>query len=149
MKICKYTDYQGFIRDLETDEISNRKSGSTYFDLVENEIGEDVKTLSELIDTYHKIAESLENLVEQKSVFDKVNQLLSTGGLGGKDQRNNNNLNDFNDDHRVSQIDTLAGVIKAEDELKMKRMIFRISRGRAIPTFFDLEVEQRHNVFYY
>jgi hypothetical protein len=33
----------------------------------------------------------------------------------------------------------LAGTIKAEDELRMKRMIFRISRGRAIPTFFNFD----------
>ena len=33
----------------------------------------------------------------------------------------------------------LAGTIKAEDELRMKRMIFRVSRGRAIPSFFNLE----------
>ena len=31
----------------------------------------------------------------------------------------------------------LAGVIKAEDDLKMKRMIFRASRGTALPTLFD------------
>lgn len=31
----------------------------------------------------------------------------------------------------------IAGVIKALDELRMKRMIFRLSRGRAIATFFD------------
>lgn len=31
----------------------------------------------------------------------------------------------------------IAGIIKATDELRMKRMIFRISRGRAVPTFFD------------
>ena len=37
-----------------------------------------------------------------------------------------------------SDLNVLAGVIKAEDEMKMKRMIFRISRGRAIPQFFDL-----------
>ena len=37
-----------------------------------------------------------------------------------------------------SDLNVLAGVIRAEDELKMKRMIFRISRGRAIPQYFDL-----------
>ena len=31
----------------------------------------------------------------------------------------------------------IAGIIKATDELRMKRMIFRLSRGRAIATFFD------------
>ena len=33
----------------------------------------------------------------------------------------------------------LAGVIKATDELRMKRMIFRLSRGRAMVTYFDYD----------
>lgn len=45
-----------------------------------------------------------------------------------------------------SDLNFIAGVIKAEDDLKMKRMIFRISKGRAIPTFFDLVTENRLNV---
>lgn len=36
-----------------------------------------------------------------------------------------------------SDLNILAGVIKADEEIRMKRMIFRISRGRAIPQFFD------------
>lgn len=34
----------------------------------------------------------------------------------------------------------MAGVIKLEEEMRMKRMIFRTSRGRAIPQFFDLGI---------
>ncbi len=33
----------------------------------------------------------------------------------------------------------IAGVIKATDEPRMKRMIFRISRGRAFPNFFEFK----------
>lgn len=36
-----------------------------------------------------------------------------------------------------SEFKFIAGIIKATDELRMKRMIFRISRGRAVPTYFD------------
>jgi len=45
-----------------------------------------------------------------------------------------------------SDLNFIAGVIKAEDDLRMKRMIFRVSRGRAIPTFFDLSVENKISV---
>ena len=44
-----------------------------------------------------------------------------------------------------SGLNFIAGVIKAEDDLRMKRMIFRTSKGRAIPTFFDLS----NNVNFY
>ena len=45
-----------------------------------------------------------------------------------------------------SDLNFIAGVIKPEDDLRMKRMIFRVSRGRAIPTFFDLCVENKISV---
>ena len=34
----------------------------------------------------------------------------------------------------------MAGVINIENEMKMKRMIFRISRGRALTAFYSLEI---------
>ena len=34
----------------------------------------------------------------------------------------------------------MAGVVGSENEMKMKRMIFRISRGRAITAFYSLEI---------
>ena len=34
----------------------------------------------------------------------------------------------------------MAGVINIENEMKMKRMIFRVSRGRAISAFYSLEI---------
>ena len=37
----------------------------------------------------------------------------------------------------------IAGVIKATDEARMKRMIFRISRGRAFPTFFEFPSQKK------
>ena len=62
-----------FINDLENDERNrDRRFGSTYFDLIENEVTEDEKKITELIDSYAQISENLENLIEKKSVFDKT-----------------------------------------------------------------------------
>lgn len=33
----------------------------------------------------------------------------------------------------------IAGTINALDELRMKRLVFRTSKGRAIPSFFDYD----------
>lgn len=49
------------------------------------------------------------------------------------------------DDFEVSELNFISGIIKAEDDMRMKRMIFRASRGRAIPTFFDLTIEDKLN----
>jgi hypothetical protein len=40
----------------------------------------------------------------------------------------------------------IAGVIKATDELRMKRMIFRLSRGRAIATYFNYPYQNVNEV---
>jgi hypothetical protein len=33
----------------------------------------------------------------------------------------------------------ISGVLKAEDEVRMNRMVFRVSRGRAIPSFYNID----------
>jgi len=38
-----------------------------------------------------------------------------------------------------SSLKLISGVINAEDENRMKRMIFRISRGNAISTFYHID----------
>jgi V-type H+-transporting ATPase subunit a len=49
----------------------------------------------------------------------------------------------LDEDYSESELNFISGVIKAEDDMKFKRMLFRASRGRAIPTFFDLTIENR------
>lgn len=137
---------------MEKDEkLRDRKYGATYFDLLESEISEEEKKITELIESYNQINENLENLIEKKSVFDKSSQLF----LSENDNNNNSYVSnrminnpaggDLEDGFR-SDLNFIAGVIKAEDDMRMKRMIFRISRGRAIPTFFDLSVENKISV---
>ena len=151
----KYSSYVNFISELENDERNrDRRFGSTYFDLIENEISEDEKKITELIESYSQISENLENLIEKKSVFDKTCQLLISGSDIGSVRNNNSqfninkpnellNSNDQEQQGSPSDLNFIAGVIKAEDDLRMKRMIFRISKGRAIPTFFDLVTENK------
>lgn len=57
----KYTSFDTFKIDLENDkETIDKRYGSTYFDLIENEIGEDEKKITELLISYKSITESLD-----------------------------------------------------------------------------------------
>jgi V-type H+-transporting ATPase subunit a len=151
MKLIKYNSYQAFINDLTNDEtMRHRRFGSAYFDLIENEIIEDEKKILELIESYTQISESLDTLIEKKSVFDKASQLLNSGSevVGGSPRQieksiMNSQISLDDESGYRSDLNFIAGVIKAEDDMKMKRMIFRISKGRAIPTFFDLITENK------
>jgi V-type H+-transporting ATPase subunit a len=147
-RFVKFKRYTDFIDDLEKD-INNRTNfNSNYFDILENDIIEDEKKINDLIDSYNQINENLEILIEKKCVYDKSSQLIlssSDSQIGSENirQQRNNMEEGFQSD-----LNFLAGVIKAEDDLRMKRMIFRISRGRAIPTFFDLVTENKFAVEY-
>ena len=46
------------------------------------------------------------------------------------------------EDGRSYGLDFIAGTIKAEDELRMRRMIFRVTRGRAITTFWNFNADE-------
>ena len=147
-KFVKYKRYTDFCDDLDKDTTDRGKANfnANYFDTLESDIIEDEKRITELIDSYNQINENLEILIEKKCVYDKSSQLilssdsLQMGAESVRQQRNNM------EEGFQSDLNFLAGVIKAEDDLRMKRMIFRISRGRAIPTFFDLITENKFAV---
>lgn len=144
-KIFHYKEYDNFINDLDNDTLSRSRLFGTYFDSVENEILEDDRRFIDLVDSYTKIKENLETLIEKKCVFDKCCQLIQSKPELSQHLENNNHNNNFNNSFNNSMMEEgnnlgfefIAGVIKAEDDIKMKRMIFRASRGTAIPTFFD------------
>ena len=165
-KIIKYKDYETFKLDLENSMRNmDRNFGSTYFDLIENETSENNKKLKELIDSYNLVDAQLTLLIEKKSVFDKSSELIFSQlntykipkkqniGLGIDDNSAIQNIlksaeNEQKkavllDDYDVSELNFISGIIRAEDDMRMKRMIFRASRGRALPTFFDLTVEDK------
>ena len=165
-KIIKYKDYETFKLDLENSMRNmDRNYGSNYFDLIENETSENNKKLKELIESYNLVDAQLTLLIEKKSVFDKSSELIFSQlntykipkkqsiGLGIDDNSAIKNIlksaeNDQKkevllDDYDVSELNFISGIIKAEDDMRMKRMIFRASRGRALPTFFDLTVEDK------
>ena len=166
-KINKYEDYNSFKVDLENDMRNMDKNlGSTYFDLIENETAENSRKLKELIESYNSINDQLTNLIEKKSVFDKSSELVLSQLNTYKIPKRTHEVNGLDnptpieqilkmesakktdtllDDFEVSELNFISGIIKAEDDMRMKRMIFRASRGRAIPTFFDLTIEDKLN----
>ena len=135
-----YKTYEEFHLDITSDmNQRDKKEGSTYFDLIENEIIENDKRINELVDSHSQIREDLVSLIEKKHVLLKAEELVRTNmdfsnfseaapGENGVKQGLGSNLN------------FMAGVVNTEHEMKMKRMIFRISRGRAITAFYPLEI---------
>ena len=131
----RYKKHQEFSRDLSHDmNKRDKKYGLTYFDLIENEILENDKKINELVDSHSQIREDLISLIEKKHVLLKVKELVKS------------NINNEFTNSLGSNLNFITGVILNENEMKMKRMIFRISRGRAIPSFYSLEIN--NNEYY-
>ena len=166
LELVKYTSYQTFKIDLQTDKDNlNKNVNLNYFDLIEIEINDNKKKIMELIESYNNITEQLDLLIEKKSIYDKSSELIfyyiSSNILKDNQKYNNNidiqtpmpyniifnresndkNINLLEEDE--TELNFISGVIIAEDDIKFKRMIFRVSRGRAIPTFFDLTIENK------
>ena len=135
-----YKTFEEFQKDINDDmKKRDKKFGSTYFDLVENEILENDKKINELVDSHTQTRDNLVSLIEKKHVLLKAEELIRT----------NYDFSQFSEAEPgedgikqglVSDLSFMAGVINIENELKMKRMIFRISRGRAITAFYSLEI---------
>lgn len=144
--LSTYSNYQEFSRDLQED-IKNRDKvyGSTYFDLVEAEVIENDKKIKELVDSHTQIREDLVSLIEKKHVLAKTRELIfantNLASLAESDTGENGIKSS------ATNLNFMAGVVQTNEELKMKRMIFRVSRGRAITTFYNLNIDKEEYLF--
>ena len=168
LNLIKYNSYQTFKIDLENDK-DNINENLNYFDLVEIQINDDKKKIHDLIESYNSITSQLDLLVVKKAVYDKTSDLIFSKLQKNNDKNKNNEdkfRNDINvlhsrtpgelidsenenkkinllDDNSLIESSFISGVIKAEDDFKFKRMIFRVSRDRAFSSFFDLTIENK------
>jgi len=142
-----YNDFKLFNRHLEKDmeEKKNKIKENNYFDLLENEIFEDYKRINEILKSNDNLKGNYIDLIENKFVVEKLNEMFKHGLIK---KHNNENVynNQIIDNEEVNEnliynneINYISAICKNTDEIKIKRMIFRISRGRAIPTFFDID----------
>ena len=138
-----FDSFEEFNSFLEKDiKERDKKFGSTYFDLIENEIFENGRRISELVDSHAQIRDDLVTLIEKKHVLLKGSELIRTAGTFVDAKNVSSNEEDMIKTNTLSNLVVLAGTIPVENELKMKRMIFRISRGNAITAFYDLEISK-------
>lgn len=131
-KVYGYNDYKTFIRDLDKEQ-SERLGlqGMTMFDQFENQVIEDERRILELIEAYQKIKEDLIIEMEKLMVFQKFIDVTRNNNQEGA---TNFNILAAGGNKAILNI---MGVINANDDIKMNRMVLRISRGRAMVTFFD------------
>lgn len=144
--LVSYKTYREFAEDLELDmKEKNAKTGSNYFDIIEAEIMENDRKVKDSVHSHGQIRESLTTLIEKKHVLKKLSELVYTN------QQFRQSFGDAGSStdgvSSGSGLNFLAGTINTLDTIKMKRMIHRISRGRAIASFYDLEIDKEEFLF--
>ena len=149
LAVRKYTNFDRFLNDLELDINQRKIKTDDYFDTIEAEINEDGKKLKEQIEVYQTTSENFEALIDKVSVYRKASQLSANVSFNIVEKLDQDKINKMEENMIIeegggmrisdSQFRNISGVVKAEDEMKMKRMIFRTSRGMAVPTFFDMD----------
>ena len=164
--IDNYKTYSEFKNALNQDQQKRQIKDNTYFDYVESEILEENKTICDLYESYNKIKENLMIEIQRKitlekyfsltaaTIIDQNNPKKSSGRKKSLDNEDNNNFGNFISNNlnqsgmsnisvdsiiRENQYEPITGLCFAYDELRMKRMIFRVSRDKVLCTFFDAE----------
>ena len=164
--IDNYKTYSEFKAALNQDQQKRQIKDNTYFDYVESEILEENKTICDLYESYNKIKENLMIEIQRKitlekyfsltaaTIIDQNNPKKSSGRKKSLNNEDNNNFGNFISNNlnqsgmsnisvdsiiRENQYEPITGLCFAYDELRMKRMIFRVSRDKVLCTFFDAE----------
>ena len=164
--IDNYKTYSEFKNALYQDQQKRQIKDNTYFDYVESEILEENKTICDLYESYNKIKENLMIEIQRKitlekyfsltaaTIIDQNNPKKSSGRKKSLNNEDNNNFGNFISNNlnqsgmsnisvdsiiRENQYEPITGLCFAYDELRMKRMIFRVSRDKVLCTFFDAE----------
>ena len=124
----------------------DKKFGSTYFDLVESEILKNSRKINDLVDSHEQMRENLIILIEKKHVLEKASELirdsLPLGNFSESGADEDGFLSSIN-----SNLVLMAGTVPTEYEMKLKRMIFRISRGNATTTFYNLYIDKDEYIY--
>ena len=137
-----YKTFNEFKEDLDKDmKDRDKKFGLTYFDLLENEIFENDRKINELVDSHSQVRDDLVTLIEKKHVLLKASELIKDNIAYG-DFLESEAGEDGIKQSTTSNLSFMTGVVNSEFELRMKRMIFRISRGHAITTFYNLDINK-------
>lgn len=130
--------------------------GNSYLDSIEIFASENEKKLKDLIQSNSKLSEMINDLIEKKLVLEKAKELVKNN-YSNYDSNLSNDINNINNSNYKDKnslekgnynLKVIAGIIQPEEEMKFKRMIFRITKGISYPNVFDAEINEQMGNYY-
>lgn len=152
-----FENYEDFRNELKKDQGLRKEMRTDYFDMIESEIINEEKELEQFLQNQSENNQSLNSLLENREILRKLSlltyqdpsmansfnpQMNNSGSLNSEfPNQIQNNINDNSrimDDNRGG-LQFISGVILAENELKLRRTVFRVSYGLGLSTFWDID----------
>ena len=164
-----YNNYNDFKKhlDFEINKKDNRILEKNYLDYIQNIILEDENKIKNQYNLNKNILDSFHQLLEKKYIYEKMVELFQGKIINEiKKEEGENNNNDYyildDDDDKQQMINTnrrigkaesferemslyyLCGICNIEDVMKLRRIIFRNGRNRAIPSFYYANINDNN-----
>ena len=155
IKYDLYNNYNDFKNHLNYELNSKKKKilEQNYFDYIQNIVSEDEIKIKTQFNLNKDLLDSFHVLLEKKYIFEKIVELFQgkiIDELDKKEESGNNyirmedeeegplmhNIIKNNKSFGFDPIRYLCGICNNEDIMKLRRVIFRASRGRAVPSFY-------------
>lgn len=124
--IKKCENYPFFLKNVRNFLSKRERAEKGYFEEIENDIFEKAEQLASHLDNYEHINKQKNSLFEYAAVLKNTSKFFENSQYIEIQQ------NEF-------KLNFITGVINKEDELRFKRMIFRISKGNCYTTIEDME----------
>jgi len=152
--ISECHEMEVFLENLKKFLSERNKAERTYFDEVETELGEKLKSLNEQIKIRDTLIERFDHLVEYRQVLLRAYSFIGGSGdishdLGEASERefrrdDEETKTNFRSTENI-RFTYLAGVINKEDSLRFKRILFRVTRGMTWTTLMDIDRPRNEN----
>ncbi len=127
-------DLETFTNALHQHLASKGKDSMAYFEEVEQALGDDEKFLKAQRRRAEETAEECEKLLEQQLVYERAREIVSTN-VGYRDDEE---FDGPGSEKMEIHFTYIAGLIRKEDAMRLKRLIFRKSRGNAMTLIEDV-----------
>ncbi len=165
-----HENYEDFRNELHRDQTSRRAMRTDYFDIIESEILNEEKELDIFLENKSHNLENLNSLIERREILKNLIPLIQSnknyndndnnnnnlqneiennnneifGNIANYNNKNNTNINSNGNSFMMEEsrggLQFISGVILAENEMKLRRTVFRVSYGLGLTTFWDINV---------
>ncbi|CAD8160401.1 unnamed protein product [Paramecium octaurelia] len=129
---------EGLLDHFQEVQYNRMKPGHTYFDELESEIDQKKIQIQEQSANLHNLLDRVNVITEQQLVLENAKEIL---GQSMFQQQTPHNANEY----QQLKFGQLIGVIDKEEEVRFKRIIFRVTKGNAWVQIKDLNNEQIDN----